>query len=396
MNKMYGLDILRYISSLLFVLLLGFLAFDAYSLQLQKSFEFFLNAIFIIMLFSSGYLFVYNTDTYVKQDSVNYFVNRFKQLVPIYFICTLITYIVSFFMGNTSVGLYNKSVSINITSVIRDFLMIVDIQDRNFIYPIIYHAWPILVEMGILYLVFFYLIFKENHKKRKLTDLYRDVLLFIAFVSILSLSGINQFLALKLVGVPDLIKGIVFFIFNDNLLLLPFGIGILVAIFTKNKVFETIPKSIKTIIGIIFIVYSLYLTYMSFELFFSGANIPRQLNGSPKIYWLLPSIIFLPLGFILLEPIFLSIFKSKKNILQYAYTQFLISDVVVYLSITYILNKLNVFLTFNAKLALLLVLIVFMHFISFFIYRFIDKFVFQNKFFKELPTDLEVDKYVDY
>lgn len=396
MNKMYGLDILRYIISLFFIFLLGFLAFDAYNIQLQQSFEFFLNAVFVIMLFSSGYLFVYNTDTFVKQDSINYFVNRFKQLVPIYFICTIIAYIASYFFKSGAVGLYDKSVSINLTSIIRDFLMIVDIQKNNFIYPIIYHAWPILVEMAILYLVFFYLIFKENHKKRKLTDLYRDILLFILVISILSLTFVDQFFALKLVGVPDLIKGIIFTLLNDNLLFLPFGIGIVVALFTKSIAFDTIPKALKIIIGIIFVLYSIYMIYTSFNLFLNRSDIPRQLNGGPKIYWLIPSVVFLPLGFILLEPAFIFLLKGSKNILQYAYTQFLISDVVVYMSITYMVSKVNIQLSLHNKLVILFISIIFMHFISFFMYSFINKYIFQNKFFKELPTDLEVDKYVDY
>lgn len=394
MSKMYGLDILRYSSSLCFVIVLGILAFDASNDRLQNIFEFFLNGIFIIMLFSSGYLFVYNTDTFVKQDSVNYFVNRFKQLVPIYVICTLLAYVVAVLMNNTAVGLYNKEITLNSTSMIRDFLMIVDIQKNDFVYPIIYHAWPILVEMGMLYLTFFYLIFKENHKKRKLNDIYRDVLLFIAVVSGLSLIGINQFLALDIIGVPSLIKGIIFLFLNNNLLLLPFAIGMVVGLASKTKYYKVIPNLIKVFAGIGLGSYAIYLINNRFHMFLQG-DAPLQINGGPKIYWLVPCISLLALAFVLLEPCFAKLFKKPLKITHYAYVQFLISDVVVYQIITYFFGEQDGSFSNQQKGLILIGLIVVMHIIAFAMYRVIYKHIFENRLFKQLPTDMEVDRYVE-
>lgn len=390
MYRMYGLDLLRYLVVIILSYCIGLYAFNGHAFLQQYLFV--LNASYVIIIFISGYLLVYNTDTFEKQDSVNYAITKVKQVIPFYFIATTLTFIVAFILNISSFDLYGDPVDFNFTSIFRNLLIIVDIQNKTFIYPIITHSWVIVADMAILYIIFFYLIFKENSRYRKLGHLYRDILILISITSIITLLGFNQFATLDWYILPDLIRGIFFLVFNDGFLLLPFAIGIIVALITKHKVYYNIPQGFKIIIAIVLILISFFTISQSYYLFINNkTEFVSQINGSPIIFWLLPYFIPLVLGFILLEGVFSRIFYNRNNIVRIAYLIYLFSTVIITYSI-YILSRSSfVADSVQVQLIVITILMIILHLISYVTFTAFDKFLFSNKFFKLLNGE-EIDQ----
>lgn len=118
----------------------------------------------------SGFIMVYTTTRIYggKRDTIEFFINRFSRIVPVYLICTIATFLIENHIGNAS-----QSVS----RLIKSLLFIPDGGGFGPVY-----GWPTLVVGWTLnYEVYFYIVFGIS----LLFGRFRWAFLFLSILSII-------------------------------------------------------------------------------------------------------------------------------------------------------------------------------------------------------------------